>query len=67
MRTNTAVRIAYILLTANKPLTTMEICRKADCDRKSVYVGIDVLETSGFITTKVKKGITNEYTCKIRE
>ena len=71
MNTNATARIAYVLLTANRPLTTKEICERAKCERKSVYTGIDVLECSGFITTKEKVSIGgcigNVYTCKLSE
>lgn len=67
MKTNSAVRMAYVLLTADRPLTTNEICEKANCERKSVYAGIDILECSGFITTKKRQGNGNVYTCRLRE
>lgn len=58
------LRIAYVLLTADKPLTVKEIQRKTGCDRKTVPSVIDAMEISGFVTEVNKKRIGNKnYNC----
>ena len=45
---NVPLKILNCLMTADKPLTTKDLIRRTNCDRKSVYRAIDILEINGF-------------------
>lgn len=69
--TNKKLRIAYVLLTATRPLSTQELVDLTGAERKTIYQAIDALEDAGFITTKERKSdgsrrIYNYYSCKLR-
>lgn len=61
--------IAYILLNSKIPLTTKEICERANVSRDTVYMTIDRLESVGFITDSYIEKRNNTYhrfyTCKV--
>lgn len=65
MKNDASLRIAYVLLTARRPLSTTEICEAAGAERKTVYTIVDRLELAGFCTEVKKINYQNYYTCRL--
>ena len=66
MNKDASLKITYMLLTANKPLSTNEIAEHTGTERKTIYKIIDRLEDAGFCTEVIKeKGKPNYYTCRL--
>ena len=68
MKNQSALKIAYLLLTSDRPLSTTEIVDRIGCDRKTVYFAIDQMEICGFVTEVIESGHKrpNRYLCKLR-
>lgn len=57
-----ALAILNILMTNGGYLSTKQLCRILDCDRKTVYNSIALLEINGFgIEVVQKPGLVNYY------
>lgn len=49
------------LLQAEKPLSTVELCERTNCERKTVYSAIDEIERSGIGTVVIKREHNMHY------
>ena len=62
------LEVLYLLLTSDRFMSTKEIVKATQCERRTVYKVIDRFECAGFVTEKTfKYREGNFYSVRLRE